>query len=248
MEPEVSVIIPAYNCEKTIKRAINSALNQADVTVEIIVLNDGSSDNTYNIIRDFAMTDERIKLYSNNQNSGVAFTRNLGCSYATGEYIAFLDSDDFWKPDKLYKQLRIMKKRSADLSFTSYFITRKGDNSDSTLYEVPITATYKSLLKENVIGCSTVVIKSSLMRTHMFNANFFHEDYVLWLELMKEGYTAIGIREPLSYYTKGGRSADKFKAAKNRWIVFRKSEKLGVFRSLYVFIAYVLSSVRKYRI
>ena len=245
MKPEVSVIIPAYNSEKTIERAIRSALDQVNVEVELIVVNDCSSDETYHIIKGLAEIDERIKLYSNNQNLGVAQTRNIGCSHAKGKYIAFLDSDDFWELDKLNTQLEVMKSEHAQLSYTSYGIIRDNNKNKFTVYQVPTKIVYQQLLKENVIGCSTVVVESSLMRAHVFQTDYFHEDYALWLELLRTGCIAAGINRPLAYYRKGGRSANKLKAAKNRYVIYRRLEKLSIVQSLYYMAHYLIAGILK---
>ncbi|MEA5010990.1 MAG: glycosyltransferase family 2 protein [Angelakisella sp.] len=246
MKPEVSVIIPAYNCEKTIEKTISSALGQVNVDVELIVVNDYSTDRTYEVVENLAKTDARIKFYSNNQNLGVAQTRNIGCSHATGKYIAFLDADDFWEMEKLDIQLAYMKNKHAQLSYTSYCIIKGDKNNNYTSYRVPAKIAYKQLLKENVIGCSTVVLESTLMKLHMFRSDFFHEDYALWLEILRAGYTAIGVNIPLVYYRKGGRSSNKLKAAKNRYIIYRRLEKLPITHSLYYMVHYLVAGILKY--
>jgi teichuronic acid biosynthesis glycosyltransferase TuaG len=239
----VSVIVPAYNCERTILSTLFSALRQTEKSLEIIVVDDGSTDQTYELVNQLALTEPKIQLYRNLQNCGVSQTRNNGCRYARGSYIAFLDSDDQWEPDKLEKQLFALEDSNADLSYTSYYIESE---TDITPYKIPPTISYRELLKENVIGCSTVVLRSKIMKTHAFDPTYFHEDYALWLTLLREGYKVIGIEEMLVHYRTGGRSFDKLRAAKNRWIIYRQQEKLLFFTSLYYLSAYFSSGAKKY--
>lgn len=243
MDPMVSVIVPAFNCEQTILATLFSALSQTVTAIEIIVVDDGSHDQTYELVRQLALKERRIRLYRNPQNHGVSQTRNNGCHYARGNYIAFLDSDDQWESDKLEKQLLALESTGADISYTSYYIV--SDNR-SRLYKVPSTTSYRDLLKENIIGCSTMVLRSELMKTHAFSPAFFHEDYALWLTFLREGYKAIGVEDALVHYRTGGRSSDKLKAAKNRWMIYRKHENLKVTASLYYFLVYFLSGVKKH--
>lgn len=246
MKPEVSVIIPAYNCEKTIEKAIASALNQDNVTVELVIVDDCSEDDTPKIIDKIAEKNRQIRVLHNSENKGVSETRNIGCKQANRKYIAFLDSDDFWEPNKLEKQIHLMEHKQAGMSYTAYYIVKDDNRIESKLYQVPTYVTYNKLLKENVIGCSTVVIRTELMRNCSFNSEYFHEDYVLWLQLLRKGEIAVGVQEPLVYYKTGGRSSDKVKAMYNRFIVYRKAEKISFFKSIYYMLCYMWNGIIKY--
>ena len=174
--PTVSVIIPAYCCEKTIEQAIRSVLTQTISDLEIIVVDDCSTDNTCQIVEKVMNEDNRVILVRKIKNEGVATTRNIGCFLAKGEYIAFIGSDDWWLERKLEQQIVRMKNTDADLCYTSYYIISE-DKKAKSLYIVPENIDYEGLLKENVIGCSTVLLRSELMRKYDFK-DFFHEDYV----------------------------------------------------------------------
>ena len=240
---KVSVIMPAYNAELYIEEAINSVLSQTYADWELIIIDDASLDKTVEIVNKIVAIDKRIVLYKNAENSGVSFTRNRGIDMATGEYIAFLDSDDIWKAHKLEKQLRELERTKADLSYTSYYLTgEKGQKR----YKVSKSIDFEGLLKENIIGCSTVVVKADVMRKYRFDSSFFHEDYVLWLTLFRSGCTAVGIEEEMVYYRDGGRSANKFAASKNRWLVYRQHEKLPLLKSSRYMLCYILGGLKKY--
>lgn len=248
-QPLISVIMPAYNSENTIGRAIESVLSQTYKNLELIVIDDNSTDKTAEIAESYSKADSRVILLRNPRNLGVALSRNIGCRNAKGEFLAFIDSDDVWFEDKLDRQLRFMQKTGCDLSYTSYSYINPCDKPTKTerVYKVPETVSYHKLLKENVIGCSTVMIKASSITGHEFNPEFAHEDYALWLDLARSGKTMHGIKEVLTCYSFGGRSSNKFKAARDRWAVYRKSQELSVFKASYYMLFYVVHAIRKYK-
>lgn len=114
----ISIIMAAYNAEKTIEQAINSVLRQTYTDFELLVVNDCSKDRTVELVKSIAAKDNRVRLISNEKNSGVSFTRKHGLEESNGSWIAILDSDDAWTPDKLEKQIELQKRTNADLLFT----------------------------------------------------------------------------------------------------------------------------------
>lgn len=245
MQEIVSVIIPVYNGEQTIKRAITSVLAQTYRHFEMIIVDDHSTDQTATIVSRLAKNDPRIKYYRNEKNKGVAETRNFGYSKASGEYIAFLDSDDEWKPRKLELQLLYIEETQSDLCFTAYEMIDRSKSKVCKI-DIPTKIDYRSLLKENVICCSTVLLKSKWLEESCFRADYFHEDFILWLELLKNGIKAVGLEECLVRYSQGGRSADKLNAMKYRWLIYRRCESLGVISSIYYFLYYGVNGIKKY--
>lgn len=242
MKPLVSVVIPAYNSEKTISRTLASVLCQTMKQFEIIVVDDGSTDHTYDVVKKISAVEPSIRLYQNTKNSGVAETRNIGCQYACGKYIAFLDSDDLWDKYKLETQLKHMESTKCDISYTSYYIMYANCKK---YYSVPSVVSYNDMLKENVLGCSTVMLRSELMKKYSFESSYFHEDYALWLTLLRDGYKASGIDDALTFYQLGGRSNNKLKAARHRWIIYHYHEKLSPSKSLYYLLCYLFTSIKK---
>ena len=247
MEPLVSVIMPAYNSRNTIGRAIQSVLAQTYKRFELLVIDDGSTDNTVDIVNSYMKTDSRIVLLHNPKNLGVAASRNHGCRKAQGEYLAFLDSDDVWFEDKLEKQVSFMLQKGCDLSCTAYAYAypHEQPSRDKRAYRVPESISYEQLLKENVIGCSTVMVKATALKGHEFCGDYAHEDYVLWLELAKTGKTLCGLDEVLTDYSFGGRSSNKLKAAANRWIVYRQSQNFSIIKSMYYMCFYIGNALKK---
>lgn len=245
--PIVSVVIPVFNGARYIEDTILSVTNQTMHEIEVIVVDDCSHDDTVLLVHKLQKSDNRVTLLINKNNEGVASTRNKGILQAKGKYIAFLDSDDRWHSQKLEKQLELIEKKGSDLCYTSYRFIDYDGNVIGKEYLVPPVVNYSALLRENVIGCSTVLIKAEVMRGFFMDDHFAHEDYVLWLELLRAGITAAGVLEVLVDYRIGGRSSDKLLAAKNRWLVYRKSQKLSFWKSCRFFCSYVLNAFKKYR-
>ena len=247
--PLVSVIMPAYNAEKYIAAAIESVCAQSMPNLELIILDDCSSDGTAAIAERFAAKDPRIRLYAGAQNVGVAQLRNQGIELSRGRYIALLDSDDTWHPQKLEKQLELLKKNDAALCYCSYAIVDDAGQKLRNDYIVPERIDYPGQLKENVIGCSTVLADALLLKKHNFRTDFYHEDYVLWLELLRNGYKMTGSPAVLVNwrYQQNSRSFNKWKSMKNRWQIYRQMEKLPVTTSLWNLLCYAAAGLKKYR-
>ena len=246
--PLVTVIIPVYRSSLYIEAAIRSVMAQTITNWELIVIDDYSDDGTPEIVRSLAQEDTRIRLVCNERNMGVARTRNRGMDMARGSYIALLDSDDVWLPDKLERQLSLMAREKADLCYCSYAIVNAQGERCRPDYLVPESADFNLLLKENVIGCSTVVMSRRTVEDHRFTTDFYHEDYVFWVTLLQEGFRAVGCTEPLVHwrFIESSRSYDKRKAAISRWRIYRDYLHLSIGRSLSSFVAYFAASTKKY--
>lgn len=245
--PLISVIMPNYNGEKYVSEAIQTVLDQTYRNYELIIVDDCSTDCSADIIRDFAQKDDRIVLIWNAENQGVSVTRNLGIQKARGEYIALIDNDDTWEPDKLERQLALAQK-GAEIVYCSYdFIDERGQTIKRP-FVVPEEATFKTMLSSSVISCSTAFIRSDLLKEHPFNSAFYHEDYVLWMELLKLPVTARGDRKVLMHYrqSNGSRSSKKGNAAKERWHTYRKAFHLSVPVSMWYFLRYSVKGIIKY--
>lgn len=246
--PLVSVIMPAYNAEKYIDEAIGSVVNQTLTNWELIVIDDCSSDLTYQKAQEQARKDSRICVVQNDSNSGVARTRNRGIDLAQGAYIAFLDSDDVWHPEKLHRQLKKMTDTDAQIGYCSYAIIGATGEKVKADYLVPEHMTFDDILKENAIQCSAMLIRADVVKRFKFNTEYFHEDYVLGLQILKNGYKASGCREILLNwrYVENSRSFNKWKSAKNRWKIYRNYLSLPLDKSMYLFVHYTAAGLRKY--
>ncbi len=244
----VSVIMPAYNSGIYIEAAIRSVIAQTIPDWELLVLDDGSTDATCAIVDALAAEDPRIRLIQSETNLGVAQARNRGFDLARGQYIALLDSDDLWKPEKLEAQLALLKETGADFSYCSYAIVDGEGKPVKGDYLVPPEVTFESLLRENHIGCSTVLLRREIVTQHRFHPNYYHEDYVLWLQLTQAGLRAAGCTQVLVSwrYLPNSRSFDKKNAAKSRWHIYRDYLKLPLWKSCLVFCSYAAASLKKY--
>lgn len=243
----VSIIMAAYNAEKTIEQAINSVLNQTYTNFELLVVNDCSKDRTVELVKSIAATDGRVRLISNVKNSGVSYTRKHGLEEATGSWIAILDSDDAWAPEKLEKQIELQNRTNADLLFTgSAFMDSEGRPIDWYLH-APAEVTYRQLLKQNVLSNSSALVRKELYAKYYAVGDGMHEDFAIWLSILKEGKKAYGVDEPLLIYriAKSSKSGNKVKAAKMNWNTYRYVG-LNVVEAAYYEAWYMFKNVMKY--
>ena len=246
--PMVSVIMPAYNAAAYIEASIASVLGQTMGDLELLVLDDGSTDQTRQRIEAAAKRDSRVRCLPNTQNMGTAKTRNRGLELCRGQYVAFLDSDDLWHPEKLEIQLALAREKQADLVYCSYAIVDEQGRKHCDDYIVPETVTFTALLKQNEIGCSTVLLRREIAQQYRFPTEVYHEDYALWLSLLKQGKRAVGDQRVLMYYYyhPDSRAGNKLASAKRRWVIYRGYLKLPVWRSAVYLMQYALAGVKKY--
>jgi len=244
----VSIVMPVYKCERYISKAIESVICQTYTNWELIVVNDDSPDQSAAIAQEYAEKDCRIRIIHQIPNAGCAQSRNLGITVARGEYIAFLDSDDVWVATKLEKQMRLLKEKAAQIAYSSYDFIDENDVGIKKPFIVAAKTDYKKMLGRNEIGCSTVLVEAGLLQQHRFRKEYYHEDYVLWLELLALPVTAVGVTEVLTHYRviSTSRSYDKKNAAKHRWKIYRGALKLSLFESIWAFLQYAVNAVNKH--
>ena len=244
---DVSVIVPVYNGEKCIKDCIDSVISQKDVSWECIIVDDNSSDNTADVISPY-LQDDRFKYVLNEINKGVAYSRNYGVKIAGGKYIAFLDADDYWTDDKLKKQFELMERKSAVISSTGRELMDDKGNLSKVIIGIPEIITYNKLLKGNVINTSGTMVRRDVALKFPMTCDHLHEDYIMWLSILKEYDKAYGINEPLLKYrvVKGSKSANKIESAKMTYGVYRYMG-FGRIRSAYYFMFYAVKGIIKYR-
>ncbi|WP_096203109.1 glycosyltransferase family 2 protein [Bacillus sp. FJAT-45350] len=244
----VTVIMPAYNSEKYIEESIESVLLQTYSNIELIVLDDGSTDNTIKIIEKLSSKDQRINLYKNERNLGVSETRNKGISMAKGEWIAFLDSDDIWEKTKLEKQMMYAEASNAEFLYTAVTYINEEGRAYSGQFKVPPKVSYKQLLRQNIITCSSVLLKKDFFKNIKMERDEMHEDYAVWLRILRTGVYAHGINEPLLIYriSKNSKSGNKVKTIKMTYRVFRFIG-LNQLKSAYFTLRHVIGAFYKYK-
>ena len=244
----VSIITPAYNVAAYIAETIESVLAQTYTNWEMLIVNDCSKDNTAEIVQSYAAKDKRIKLINLKQNSGAAVARNTAIQNAKGRYIAFLDSDDLWKKEKLQKQIEFMQQNDYAFTYSSYEHFKETKENIQNQVQIPKSLNYNQALKGNQIGCLTVMLD----RKQIANIHFTtqkHEDYILWLNILKQGITAYGIQESLELYRTGNSksiSGNKMQSALWTWKVYRESQKLSVVKSMYYMLFYMVTGLKKH--
>lgn len=249
MPPVVSVVMPAYNTEKYIREAVSSIENQTLRDWELLVVDDCSTDHTYEILQKLAQEDARIKIIRNQTNCGAAMSRNIAFSQCSGKYVALLDSDDLWEPEKLEKQVICAEKTGADIIYCSYSIIDECGRKKSPDFIVPEHTDFNSMLKKSTISCSTALLKSKLVAQFQFPTHMYHEDLAYWLELLKNGANAAGVIEVLASYriTPGSRAFNKVQSAVNRWKIYTEYLGLPAVRSTYLLAQYIFLGLIKYR-
>lgn len=244
MHGKVTIITPLYNCSEFLDETLNSVLVQTYQNWEVIMVDDCSSDNSVLIAQEFVEKDHRIKLIQLEKNSGAAVARNKAIEAATGRFIAFLDSDDLWMPNKLEKQVQFMLDQNIAFSFSAYEkIDEKGVPFD--IVSVPEKINYKQLLKTNVIGCLTAMYDVEQLGKVYMPVNTKREDFATWLTILKQVDYAYGMPDVLAQYRvyASQSSAKKTKMAKENWRLYRDIEKLGLSKSAYYFLHYAVRGV-----
>ncbi len=192
-QPLVSIVTPSYNASSFIKETIQSVQSQTYKKWEMIIIDDVSKDNTCELIKEEIKKDDRIRLIELEENGGAAIARNTGINCAEGKYIAFLDSDDLWLPEKLEKQVAFMQNNDLAFSFTSYQIMDQDGKLTEKVVHVPEKINYNGLLKNTIIGCLTVMLDiEKLGKVKMPNIRT-RQDTATWLKILKQGHYAYGM-------------------------------------------------------
>lgn len=246
-EPLVSIITPVYNAEKFLEDTIKSVIKQSYKNWELILVDDCSKDSSSDIIKKYKENDDRIKYIKLEKNSGASISRNTGIKNANGRFIAFVDSDDLWKEKKLEKQIDYMIKNEVGFSFTSYRYMRENGEKTNKVAKAPFKINYDGLLKNTIIGCSTVVIDRNIIGDFEMPIVRRGQDTATWLKILRTEEYAYGIEEDLVNYRIVGNSlsSNKIKALKRTWNTYRNVEGLGLLKSMYVFCFYVCNAIKK---
>lgn len=241
----VSIVMPAYNCENFIGAAIDSVRAQTYSRWELLIVDDCATDSTAEIIKRYISEDSRIKYFKNKTNSGAAASRNRAVRYAKGQYLAFLDSDDLWREEKLEKQIRFMKINGYSFTCTSY---DKIDERGESLHRIinAFTADYEGMLRRGP-GNSTVMYDASKLGKYTVPLIKKRNDYVMWLAVIKKAEILRGLNEVLGSHriVSDSLSSNKASLIKYHWIVYRDIEKTGVIKSVYLVAVWVVRALFK---
>ena len=245
-QPLVSVIMPAYNAERHIAESIGSVISQTYNNWELLITDDRSNDATQQIINEYAINDSRIKLFINEQNGGAGVARNNSIKQANGRFIAFLDADDQWLPEKLTTQISFMLKNNYAFTFTAY--QKLESETLKGTVTPPQFTTYNKLLGSNVIGCLTAVYDSKELGKHYMPLIRKRQDMGLWLNILKQTPKAYSIPDILALYrVDSGMTQNKFKILKWQWDLYRKVIGLGLFKTSIYFCSYAIRGFVKHK-
>jgi teichuronic acid biosynthesis glycosyltransferase TuaG len=243
----VSIIVPVFNGSKTIERTVDSIKSQTYENWELLIVNDNSSDDTSNVLNELAKTDKRIRVFDLDKNVGAATARNIGIIESSGRYIAYLDADDLWDKMKLEKQLSFMNSNGYAFTYTGYYFA-DSNGKETKEVKVPKIVNYKGLLKNTTIFTSTVIFDTDkISKNDIKFERIESEDTATWLRILKKNIYAYGLCEPLSYYCRsnGTLSSNKFVAIKRIWNLYRRQEKMDVFKSFYYLCFWAINAVRR---
>ena len=240
---KISVITPMHNSSKHIEECLESVINQTYKNIEIIVVDDLSQDNSLELVRN--LNDNRIKIIELKENVGAANSRNKGIEASTGDYICFLDSDDYWVLDKLERQVKFMEENNYTFIYGGYDYFKNGRRKKA---KVPKQLNYNQLLKNHAIFTSTVMLNmDKLSKEDIYMPNIRKgQDTATWWKILKKGITAYGITDSIATYRVGEKSisSNKFKALDRTWKLF-KYENIGFIKRLYYFCGYVYYATKR---
>lgn len=244
----ISIIIPVYKVERYLRQTLDSVIGQTFLDWELIPVDDCSPDGCKEILKEYEKKDSRIKPLYLDINGGAWQARNKGLAVAKGRYIAFLDSDDIWLPEKLEKTYNFMQEKGAGFVFTGYEFGDDEAKGTGKIVRVPETITYHEALKNTTIFTSTVLFDTEIIDKKLIEMpNIPSEDTATWWKILRTGVTAFGLDESLTIYRRisGSLSANKLEAIKRIWKLYRKSENLGLVYSMYNFIFYAIRAVKR---
>lgn len=246
----ISIIVPVYNVEKYIEETMDCVRAQTYSDWELLLVEDGSTDKSAALIEAYMQRtgDERIRLIRQPGNLGAAKARNRGLLEAKGRYIAYLDSDDLWVPEKLERELKFMQEKKAAFAFTGYEFADEQGKGTGKVVRVPQTLTYKQALKNTTIFTTTVMFDTEKIDKELLKMPIIKsEDTALWWKVLRCGYVAYGLDENLVKYRRVGQSlsSNKLEAVRRIWNLYRKAEGMSVLSSAWNFCFWAVRAVKR---
>ncbi len=244
----VSVIIPVYNAEKYLTDTLNSIYGQTYKNFEIILVDDRSTDRSAEIIAEHIKTHPEIVYVLQEKNGGAAVARNTALAAAKGRYVAFLDSDDIWVPEKTERQLKLLEENDGAFAFTAIEMIDDEGNLVKKKRKVKVKVNYKFLLRNTMIPTSSVIIDRSKTGSFSMPLRRSGQDYATWLKLLRNGTVAYGINEALTRYRVGHKSlsSNKFKSIKQVWEIQTKDEHINKFSAFFNVMCFTFNALKKY--
>ena len=244
----VSVIIPVYNCEKYIDRTLQSVFAQTYKNIEIVLVDDQSTDSSAEIIKHYQEFHPEIVYFLQPKNMGAGHARNKALELAKGQYVAFLDADDVWKPSKIEKQVKLLREKDGGFCFAAIEMIDGDDNIVKGKRAVKEEIDYNFLLSNTMIPTSGVMVDRAIKGDFRMHLRRGGQDYATWLRLLQDGSKAYGIDEALVGYRIDGQSlsSNKMKSIRQIWEIQTQDEGIGKIAAAWHIVLWCLNSVKKY--
>lgn len=244
----VSIITPAYRVEKIVHETMDSVISQTYQNWEMLVADDCSPDGTASVVAAYSKADPRVRLIRCKTNAGPAAARNAALAEARGRWVAFLDSDDLWLPEKLEETIRHAVANQSALTFTGFRRISHDGKNVGVYVSAPSLLNYRMLLGNTAIATSTVLVDRNMVG-NISMKKVYYDDFVCWLEILKQGFVAHGLNKDLARYrvVANSVSRNKRRSAFEVWKTYIHIEKLGLIRSTSFFLSYAFNAIKKYR-
>ena len=250
VEGRVSVIIPVYNAERYIDKALESVFAQTYKDVEIVIVDDCSKDNSIQIIKEYQKEHPEIICFIQSKNMGAGVARNKALELASGQYVAFLDSDDVWLSQKTECQIKLMKKKKTPFSYAAIEMIDEEGKTIKGKRNLKENCDYNYLLHNTIIATSSVIIDRYVLGDFRMPLCRGGQDYATWLKLLKDGVVAYGINDVLVKYrmSKNSLSSNKLKSIKQVWTIQTHYEKINKISALINLFCFSINALKKYLI
>lgn len=249
IEGLVSVITPVYNAEKVIGATLESIFAQTYKQIEIVLVDDCSSDNSQEVICNYMKNHPEIVYYKQPTNQGAGAARNKALELAKGQYVAFLDADDLWYPEKIEKQIKLLKEKNGAFSYTAIEMIDAEGKIVKKKRKVKEMVNYKFLLRNTMIATSTVVVDRTILGDFRMPLRRGGQDYATWLMLLRNGTIAYGINEALEQYRVGNKNSlagKKGKSIKQVWEIQTKQEHINKVCAFFNVCFFIFNALKKY--
>lgn len=223
-DQKVSIITATYNAARFIEETIEHVVAQTHTNWELLITDDASTDNTWSILQKWAAADPRIRIFQQSENKGAGIARNISLNHATGRYIAFCDSDDYWRADKLEKQLQFMHDKKCAICYSSYVVVDESGNEIGHV-KCPDTTSSKDIKYDDSMGMLTLIYDAQQLQIQQFPHLRKRQDWGMKICLLNNNKTtAYGQNEYLAFYRyhKSSLSRNKFALIKYNIAVYEK--------------------------
>ena len=245
-QPDIDIIIPNYNKAKYLNQCLDSIISQTYKSWKIYLVDDNSTDNSEEILQKYEKFDN-INFFFLKENKGPAFCRNYGIQKSESDYVAFMDSDDFWPKNKLEKQLNEMLKNDYSFTYTNYYYFYRDNEKNNKLVDLPLFLDFKNFLLQSSMSTSSIIISRKTLGNIRFK-DVEQEDYLFKCDLLKNGETAFKVKDTHVFYriNFNNRSSNKLKNILSVWKINKLQNKLSFFANLKSIFFISLNSLRKY--